>query len=572
MPTIATAGHVDHGKSTLIRALTGTDPDRLAEERSRGLTIDLGFASMTLPSGRTVGFVDVPGHERYLKNMLAGVGAVRACLLVVAADEGWMPQTEEHLRVIDLLGLDGGLVVATKSSLVDQDHCDLTVMDIEDHLMGTLLVGAPVICVDSVTGRGLDLLPDALDELVRRVPPPVDDGRTRLWVDRSFPIAGAGAVVTGTLGRGTLHVGDALELAGSGTTVRVRGLQHHHGSVDQIGPGERVAVNLSGVSHHDVRRGDALVAPGRWHRTTTADAALTVLASLGHDVSRRGAFTAHVGSGEYAVKVRVLGPDRLAAGDTGAVRLHLPLPLPLLPGDHYVLRESGRNETVGGGEILDVDPVLPAARARPDRSVGRVVAERGRVLTERLELLTGRAVPPDVGRWVVDPTLLADRRSRLATIVDELGSAGLEVAALDEFDRAVVLTLDDVVLRDGVARRRSDDADDALDVHPWLVALRDHPLDGTGPEGIDPAVLRELRRTGRVVQVDGTWFARDALDGLAGALAHLLSGQADGVTIAEVRDALGGSRKTLVPFLTWCDDQGITRRRGDRRIAGPRLR
>jgi selenocysteine-specific elongation factor len=586
VPTVATAGHVDHGKSTLVRALTGTDPDRLAQERARGLTIDLGFASLVLPSGRTVGFVDVPGHERYLKNMLAGVGAVTACVLVVAADEGWKPQTEEHLRVIDLLGVDGGIVVVTKCAVVDADRRDLTVLDVEDRLLGSRLEGAPVLCVDSVTGDGLGALPPALDALVDRVAAPVDDGRTRLWIDRSFAVAGAGAVVTGTLGRGTLAVGDVLEVAGAavpaGTTVRVRGLQHHHGTVPRIGPGERVAVNLTGTSHHDLRRGDALVAPGRWFRTTTVDASLSVLPALGHDVSRRGAYTAHIGSGEHPVRVRVLGPDRLEAGTTGAVRLHLAGPLPLVPGDRYVLREAGRHETVGGGEVLDVEPVLAAARARPDRSPARVVAERGHVDAAHLELLTGVPATPDVGRWVLDPAALSGRRARLAGAVRTAGTAGIPVAALDEVDRAVLAAMAAdasdgtaaVVVRNGVARTAGHavhrDGAGAVE-HPWVQALRDDPLGGAGPHGVDPDEVRELRRSGRVVLVDGAWFARDGLDELVPALARLLDERPEGVGIAAVRERLGGSRRTVVPFLTWCDEQGVTRRRGDVRIPGPRL-
>ena len=235
MTTIATAGHVDHGKSTLVRALTGTDPDRLAEEQRRGLTIDLGFASFVLPSGRIVGLVDVPGHERYLKNMLAGVGAVTTCLFVVAADEGWKPQSEEHLRIIELLGLQGGVVALTKAGLVTEDDLELTALDVGDRLSGSPLADAPVVAVDSPTGRGLGPLRAALDRLVDAVPAPVDDGRARLWIDRSFAAAGAGAVVTGTLARGWLQVGDTVEV--DGTAARVRGLQHHHRAADRVGPG-----------------------------------------------------------------------------------------------------------------------------------------------------------------------------------------------------------------------------------------------------------------------------------------------------------------------------------------------
>lgn len=575
MPVVGTAGHVDHGKSTLVRALTGTDPDRLAEERRRGLTIDLGFAALGLPSGRTVGFVDVPGHERYLRNMLAGVGAVHACVLVVAADEGWMAQTEEHLRVIDLLGIGAGIVVVSKCDSVDDDVRQLAALEVEDRLAGSSLAHSPVVAADAVTGRGLGAVVAALDELLDRLPEASDTGRVRLWVDRSFAVDGAGAVVTGTLAGGSLAVGDRLEVVSPSRSrtvgVRVRGLQHHHGGVERLGPGERVAVNLTGVSHHDLRRGDAVVAPGRWFRTAVVDASVDVLDSLDHDLSRRGAYTAHIGSGELAVRLRVLGPGRVAPGSRGAVRLHLPGHLPLVPGDRYVLRESGRNETVGGGEVLDVDPVTRAVDARPDRRVERVVAERGRLTVADLELRTGRVAAPTVGRWVADPGHLARVAEALAARLRSAGVVGVDTATLDEFERDVVGTLDGVVVRDGVARDRDADAGDRAAGHPWLDRLRADPLGSPPPEDVEPATLRELRRSGRVLQIDGVWFDASSLAELVPQLASVVRSRPDGVTISDVRDALGGTRRTLVPFLTWCDEQGLTRRRGDVRIAGPRL-
>lgn len=576
MPTVATAGHVDHGKSTLVRALTGSDPDRLAEERRRGLTIDLGFASTDLPSGRTVGFVDVPGHERYLKNMLAGVGAVRACVLVVAADEGWAAQTEEHLRVLDLLGVDGGLVVVSKCDTVDADTVELALLEVGDRVAGSVLDGAPVLAADAVSGTGLDAVVGALDAVLDRLPAPPDDGRARLWVDRSFPIDGAGTVVTGTLARGSLAVGDRVEVVSARRPdrvdeARVRGLQHHHGPVQRIGPGERVAVNLTGLSHHDVARGDAVVAPGRWFRTATFDVSLQVLDALGHDVSRRGAYTVHLGAGEHPAQLRVLGPDRLGPGERGAARVHLAGRLPLLPGDRYVLRESGRHETVGGGEVLDVDPVMRAAVARPDRRVERVVAERGRITVEDLELRTGVEVEPTVGRWVVDRGEVERLTAALGARVAEAGAAGIELAGLDEVERELATTTDGLVVRDGVVRDAAADRGRRLADHPWVAALVADPLGSAAPDGVDPADLRELRRSGAVLHLDGAWFARDGLGSLVDPLARLLARHPDGITVGQARDALGGSRKSLVPFLTWCDEQGLTRRRGDRRIAGPRL-
>src|SRR4051812_20724910 len=248
---VATAGHVDHGKSTLVHALTGIDPDRFEEEKARGLTIDLGFAWAHLPSGREVGFVDVPGHVRFLKNMLAGVGAVDACLFVVAATEGWKPQSEEHLRILELLGVRHGLVALSKVGLVDDEEREIALLDVTDHLAGTFLEDAPVIPVDAPTNTGLDDLRGALDDVLATTPAAEDRGRPRLWVDRAFAAKGAGTVVTGTLAGGSLAVDDELLLAGhTGTRpVRVRALQSLQTERREVGPGNRVAVNLTGVSH-----------------------------------------------------------------------------------------------------------------------------------------------------------------------------------------------------------------------------------------------------------------------------------------------------------------------------------
>jgi selenocysteine-specific elongation factor len=577
VPTVATAGHVDHGKSTLVRALTGTDPDRLVEEQRRGLTIDLGFAACTLPSGTTLGFVDVPGHERYLTNMLAGVGAVDACLFVVAADEGWRAQSEEHLRLLELLGVRRAVVAVSRADLADAAGTAATVAQVRDRFAAGSVEVVAVLAVDARRGRGTAELLEALDRMVAAGPTPGPDlapDRTRLWVDRSFPVTGAGAVVTGTLAFGPIAVGDRLLAAGR--EVRVRGLQHHGTAVERIGAGERVAVNLSGVRHHELHRGDALVAPGRWHRTTTVDAELTVLDDLDHPVSRRGAWTMHVGSGHHPVRVRVLGPDALAAGSTGWVRIHLPVPLPLVPGDRFVLRESGRDETVGGGEVLDVDPVLPAARARPSRDVGRVVAERGWIAVDELERLTGRRLTATVGRWVLDDREVERRRGKLAAAVDGAGPAGLEVAACDELDRLLLPGVNvggrPVEVSEGLARASGDGPHATPGAtHPWVAALTGAPLEGLRPDGVDPADLRALRRSGQVRRVGEVWFSTAGLDRLVHGLAAVLAEHPQGASVSDVRAVLGGSRRTLIPFLTWCDEQGVTRRRGDVRIAGPRL-
>lgn len=569
MHVVATAGHVDHGKSTLVKALTGTDPDRWAEEKARGLTIDLGFAHTELPSGRAMAFIDVPGHVRFLRNMLAGVGAVDACLFVVAATEGWKPQSEEHLRILELLGVRHGLVALTMAGLVDSDGLELARLDLADHLAGTFLAGAPVVAVDAPTGRGTAELAAALDAVLAQTPTAVDHGRPRLWIDRSFAAKGSGTVVTGTLTGGTLRVGDELLLAPRARRVRVRGLQSHDASLDEAGPGRRLALNLTGVTHTEARRGDVLVKDGRWHHSARLDASLTVLPSLDHEVSRRGAYQAYFGSGEDTVELRVLGSETIAPGTTGVVRLRLRVALPFVPGDRYILREAGRGETIGGGEILDVAPMLPAAKARPDRSVERVVRERGWVDAGDLERLTGVRTPPVIGHWVVDPVALTAATDRLRERIEAAGPLGLDQAELTDRERAILATLDG--LDTSAGRVRPQQAADPLAGHPFVAALEASPFSPPPPDGVDRGELRELVRRGLVVERDGIHFAPLAVDEAARRVAVLLGTEPDGVTVSQVRDALGTSRKYLLPLLNLLDSQGVTRRRGDLRIAGPRL-
>lgn len=566
---ISTAGHVDHGKSTLVRALTGTDPDRLAEEKERGLTIDLGFASAQLPSGRTIAIVDVPGHIRFLKNMLAGVGAVDACLFVVAATEGWKPQSEEHLRILELLNLKHGVVALTQIDLVDEELVELATLDVEEMVVGTFLEGAPIIPVDSISGRGITDLTAALDALVDATPQASDDGRPRLWIDRAFASKGAGTVVTGTLTGGELRVDDTLTVFPAGDDVRVRAIQSLHQDVAAITPGNRVALNLSGVAHRDVGRGDVLVSKGQWHHTATVDASIRVLDSLDHSVSRRGAHVAYIGSGEHPANLRVLGPDAIDPGMSGSIRLRLPKALPLLPGDRFILRESGRGETIGGGEILDVDPQLPAAKAVPDRSVDRVIGERGWVEADELFLLTGERREPDVGRWVVADDELETMKTTLAAQLDDSGALGLDLAGLDEYQRAVIDTIEGVEFDGG--RAKMGDVVDPFADHPYITELDAEPFSPPGPDGHDRGEIRELVRRGLVIEEGGVFFSAGALAAAAHTIAGLLAAAPDGVTVAEVREALGTSRKYTMPLLARMDNTGMTRRRGDYRIAGPRL-
>jgi selenocysteine-specific elongation factor len=575
MRVVATAGHVDHGKSTLIKALTGTDPDRLAEEKARGMTIDLGFAYAVLPSGQEVGFIDVPGHARFVKNMLAGLASIDACLFVVDATEGWRAQSEEHLRILELVGVARGLVALTKSCLAGPEVAELARVELAEKLAGSFLEGAEVVATDALGGFGLEELAHSLDRLVSGLPERPDEGRPRLWVDRSFAIRGAGTVVTGTLAGGAVHVGDELVVAPKGLQVRARALQSHHGWLDVARPGRRVAVNLSGAEHHRISRGDALVRPGQWHLTRRFDAAVRVLEGPGTPMGSRGAFKLHVGSASVPVRLSPIGEPHILPAGSGLARIWLQgeSSLPLQPGDRFVLREAGRSITIGGGEVLDVDPVLPLSRAAPDRSVHRVVAERGCVEVSHLEQLTGKRLPATVGRWVISAERQAALVEGIVARAVAAGREGAKLASLDEVERCllvgkvagVVAHRDRFYLESLVPAGLSEAALQALAVleaEPWQPP--DLPL--SYRKG-----LRELEGAGLAYQAGELWFASSAVARAAELIASLLAKHPEGVAASQVRQALGSTRKYVMPLLGLLDALGFTRRHGDLRVAGPRL-
>ena len=380
MRVVATAGHVDHGKSSLVLALTGTDPDRWPEEKTRGLTIDLGFAFTTLPSGQELGFVDVPGHVRFLKNMLAGVGAVEAAILVVAATEGWMPQSEEHLRILDLLGISHGLAVISKADLVDDDLLGLARLEVEERLAeAASFTPTEVLAVDSRSGRGLPELRLALDAMLASAPLAADRGRPRLWVDRVFAAKGAGTVVTGTMAGGTLPLDAEVVVLPGRKRARVRKIESHHTELAEAGPGRRVALNLAGVDHSELARGSALVLPDHWAATAVVDAALTALPDA---ELRQGAYKAYIGSGEHDVRLRLITSGRGAAAGPAPLYGRLRLESDdgwggrgpgCLPGG---AGPAGGGPAAAGGGAPDPCRAALAAPVR-DRAAGRRRPGRG---------------------------------------------------------------------------------------------------------------------------------------------------------------------------------------------------
>lgn len=439
--TIGTAGHVDHGKSALVRQLTGIDPDRLKEEKEREMTIDLGFAWLTLPSGAVVSIVDVPGHENFIKNMLAGIGGIDAALFVVAADEGVMPQTREHLDILDLLELEYGLVALTKVDLVeDEEWLELVAEDVADVLRGTTLADAEIVRVSAETGQGLPTLVDKLDELLARVPPKRDIGKPRLPIDRVFVISGFGTIVTGTLIDGRLQVGQEVEIVPSGLRTRIRGLQTHKQKLEAAEAGGRVAVNLVGLSADQLQRGDVLTVPAWLKSSKLIDTRLRLLDSAPRPLKHNVEVEFHGGSAQIVARTRLLSDEVISPGDEGWVQFRLAKPTSLVRGDHFIIRQPSPSLTIGGGVVVDPHP-----RRRHRRFRAPVI--------ERLEALSG-----GTPREILLQTLggVGARTARELLKDSRLAEDAGEEALQELLDQSHVLALGavDITAREAIAENR----------------------------------------------------------------------------------------------------------------------
>jgi selenocysteine-specific elongation factor len=602
MQVVATAGHVDHGKSTLVRALTGMEPDRWAEERRRGMTIDLGFAWTTLASGAEVAFVDVPGHERFVTTMLAGVGPVPAVLLVVAADEGWMPQSAEHVDALTALGVRHGLLVVTRSDLLDPE---LASDDARAHLTGTPLAEIPTVRVSAATGQNMDALRAALDDLVAALPVPDLRADVRLWVDRSFTIRGAGTVVTGTLPAGKLRVDDGLELMsadGIARRVTVRGLQSLGAQRERVTGVARVAVNLRGVPREAVARGDVLLTPGAWLPTRELDARLAGVRGSAPDPTEFPEQLAlHVGSAAVEARVRPLGAD--------LVRLRLRQVVPLRIGDRAVLRDPGRRRVAAGLTVLDVAPPPLRRRGAAARRAAELVGVHGpdaagelrrRGHARRADLIAMGVPAPDLdalrapgaGGIVLDPELATALGARLATAVakhdaDDPLDPGLPIEAAR---RALALPdarLVEVVLRHGAgAAAESHNATAGLTLRDGRVAavasggppaavrgaleqlrtdLTRDPFQAPDAArlaalGLGPRQVAALVRSGELMRLaDGVVL----LPGADDRAVEVLAGLGTDFTLSAARQALGTSRRVAVPLLELLARAGRTTRTPD---------
>jgi selenocysteine-specific elongation factor len=603
---IATAGHVDHGKSSLVARLTGIDPDRWPEEKRRGLTIDLGYAWCVLPSGREVGFVDVPGHERFIRNMLAGVGPVPIVLFVVATDEGWKPQSEEHLEILDVLGVANGVVALTKRDLVDAETLTIAADEVRERIDGTSLADAPLVAVSSTTGEGLDDLRVALDDVTARAPAPADSPM-RLFVDRAFTIKGAGTVATGTLTGGCLAAGDEVALEPGDRRARVRSLQTHRTAEEVACPVSRVAANLVGVERDDLERGDVMTSPGAWTPTSSFDIEFRAVRSLASPLTSRGAFKVYAGATEADTTVRLLGRTKLEAGAAAFARLRTSRPLVLAVGDRVVVREAGRRETVGGGVVLDVAPgkavgaperLTARLAASPSELAALVVHERGALPAGDVLRLAGASAEASsiVGDWAIDPPVReALERSFLTELEafharEQLAegmplatartvlAAGLREASAPTEASLVGSLLDDLTAS-GVLERASG----SVRLAGHRVSLERHDLDVQrlldaigGDREATPPTVAELDRAGvgrdmidaaahagLVVQVSKELVFTPAFVERARAIVRAAPG---GITVSTFREALGTSRKFALPVLEHFDRTGVSRRDGDLRF------
>ena len=618
MYVIGTAGHVDHGKSALVRALTGIDPDRLREEKERGLTIDLGFAWLKLPSGREVSIVDVPGHERFIRNMLAGVGGIDLAMLVVAADEGVMPQTREHLAIIDLLRIDRGLVVVTKSDLVDDDWMELVSSDIMDSLKGTTLQDARMVSVSSVTGDGLPELLGALDSVLDGVEERDDNGHPRLPIDRAFTISGFGTVVTGTLVGGRLSVGDEVELAPGGQRGRVRGIQTHKQSVNSGMPGSRVAANLSGIGHESIARGQILTDRGWLKESEALDVRLRVVQDSPVAVKHRASVTLHLGTSETLVRVRLLDEQELVPGESGWAQLHLQNSIAAVKGDLFVIRSH--QGTLGGGEVIETlarrhkrfsEPVVERlsvlAEGRPEEvllkalesmepsSLKRVVEESGIAAEDvapALESLLDRDAVTALGNGrVMDGTVLYSGRGWAAVMSKSRAAlesyhkqhplrSGLPKEELRSrlglggqvFGKVIEKLVEDgVLVEEGSAVRLPEhsrvlSAKQQAEVDRYLAALDAQPFSPPTDLGISGELVAGLVDEGRVVRVNqDVVFSVGAYKEMRDRIVEetKLMGK---INVGKVRDMLDTSRKYALALMEYLDQQRITRRVGDDRV------
>jgi selenocysteine-specific elongation factor len=627
MRVVATAGHVDHGKSALVEALTGTHPDRLKEEREREMTIDLGFGYLALPDGTQVGLVDVPGHRDFIDNMLSGVGGVDAAILVIAADEGPMPQTAEHLAILDLLGIGAGIVALTKIDLVsDPAWIEMVRKDIAERLAPTALRAAEIIPVSARTGDGVPELKRALTDLLRKSPPRPDLGRPRLPIDRVFSLPGFGTIVTGTLIDGSLQAGGEVEILPSGKSARIRGLQSHKEKIETAGPGSRVAVNLTGVEPAEILRGEVVARPGTYSATKLLDLRVRMLADAESELRHNGSVKLYLGAAETMARVRVLGAEAIAPGSAGWAQLALTEEIVAAHGDRVVLRRPSPGETVGGGVVADPHPQeihrrfdpavlarletlgegdpaerilqaladLPAAAlADALRSAGLTPETAGAEVARLLSrgdviLLSGDPAVPENARVCSRSTWERWKRNAAELLARYHGENPLRMAMpREEFrsrlkihpkalapmlerataEGALEGTARGVKLPGHVPKMYPEQSRAAESLRAWFDRDPFNPPSVKDcVSSVGKVVFDALLENGTLVQLsDEVVFLQSTCEEMEDRIRRELAARGK-LTVAETRDLFGSSRKYMLALLGYLDSHGVTRREGDYRM------
>ncbi len=628
MKVIATAGHVDHGKSTLIQALTGIDPDRLQEEKQRGMTIDLGFAWLNLPNGHPVGIVDVPGHIDFIKNMVAGIGAVDTAILVIAADEGVMPQTREHLAILDLLQIESGLIAITKTDIIqDAEWLEMVQEEVREVVAGSVLAQAPMVAVSAYTGEGLDILLRTLQDVLAHAPARAQTGQPRLFIDRAFSMAGFGTIVTGTLRDGPLSVGQELIIQPGALKARIRGLQSHKQNIQQAEPGSRVAVNLTGLHPSQLHRGQVITTPGWVRSAKRVDVRLRAWEDAPTLLKHNMPITFHSGAAETPGRLRLLEADELLPGDETWAQIELRDPVALRRGDRFILRRPSPSDTLAGGVILDPAPRRRHKRRRADifRRMAALLRNDPLELTELTITeqgpLTANALAqslqllPQQVQNVIDRLLAQHRAWQLAP-----GEELMTDAAWQRISQRLTRTLQAhhtahpawlgmlreelksrVQPRQGwstktfnaLLQRALDagllqenrgflalaefsprfDARQQKQVEALLTTFRAHPT--TPPtikqalEIVDEELFSVLLQRGQLVRVGpDVAFLDETYQQMTTRIIAFLQ-QNETITMAQCRDLFNSSRKYMVALLEHLDGQRITRREGDYRVLGP---
>jgi selenocysteine-specific elongation factor len=619
MFVIGTAGHVDHGKSALVLALTGIDPDRLPEEKMRGMTIDLGFAWLPLPDGTEVGIVDVPGHERFVKNMIAGVGGIDVALLVIAADDGWMPQTQEHLEILELLGVKEGIVVINKIDLVKEDWLNLIEDDIKNKLKGTPFEKAVVVRTSAIQKTGIEELNKQIQNLISRLKVRKDIGKPRLYIDRVFTMSGMGTVVTGTLIDGSFKVGQEVEIAPEGIKTRIKNLQIYKKQVEAAGPGTRVAMNLIGVEKEKIKRGNVVINPGTSILTNFLDVKVTVLPDAPFSLKHGSDLLFMLGTSEILARITLLNADQLKPGQAGFARLKLKEQLLARVGDHFILRLPSPPRTLGGGVVLDV---FPSKLKRKDAELIKFLSRRENLdlseliltelkkvdfltreelfkasifsskeiesalalLEEREEIVIKKNMAIDKARWERLLNQILERVKK--EHADKPFTHGLRISDLSsklQFKEKLISEGVENLLTTGQLIQKENFL--ALPEHRPQLAEKQSPLaqkilkkfeenrfsPPTKGELLEEnsdyqKILIYLLQQGKLVELkEGILYTKEDFEKITQKIKEFISAHGPS-TVSQIREHLNITRKYAVPILEKLDELGITRREGDKRV------